>query len=607
MKNIFRAAFLLATIACVSVSCGKDDDGGAEKTTPPAATFALTPIDKLDRGESPLNSHKDAVSRSSLMMNQRSYVELGQSSLGVTNPCYARIKRMANGNFILFYEENEHGGNIHYAISNNLKLWEYKGKLLAQRTNMTDPSDGSTYWRNFSCPDATILQNGDILVTAQYRPGGNYRVRGPLNGIVVLRSSNNGATWSAPIDIYQGVNWEPFLLQLSDGTIHCYFTDSSRTEIVAKDTGTALQVSRDNGNTWTPGFGNAPYLVIRSKYTDGRVREEYIPTYGATMTAYNDQMPVVIQLNESRELAAVMETARPVSGYDITFAYSGEDGEWDHLAADQRGPVEPYRNEKAFAGAAPYIVQFRSGETVVSYGNDSKLNMRMGNAKAREFGDAYTAFSGGGYWGSMLVADPHRLIGIMPFVSNGYVKLAQFFLNHDITATRRTATVDGSDAEWSVNDESLFVGAKSQAQATLRCSADANNVYFLVEVLDNAIDDSDYATIYLSPASSGSITKDQTCRIKVSYNGLVSSEFFNGGTSWTTADLGVTVKTKYQKVNTDKGGYRAEISIPRSKLNIQSGKILTNLALYDKVGGEDYIVSTSATSTAKWKQISGLQ
>ena len=49
------------------------------------------------------------------------------------------------------------------------------------------------------------------------------------------------------------VNWEPFLLELPTGELHCYFTDSSRT--VGRhgtDTGTAMVVSTDGGKTWKP-------------------------------------------------------------------------------------------------------------------------------------------------------------------------------------------------------------------------------------------------------------------------------------------------------------------------------------------------------------------
>lgn len=408
---------------------------------------------------------------------------------------------------------------------------------------------------------------------------------------MLRRSTNNGTSWSDPVKIFQGVNWEPYLLQLPSGEIHCYFTDSNRTGIQGKDTGTAMIVSKDNGQTWTPFLGSNPYYVIRSKHTiDGK-------------TYFNDQMPSVIKLNGSNELAAVMETTNSANEYYISYAYSGEDGEWTYLTADQAGPED--RNTKVFLGAAPYLVQFPSGETVLSYNRSNQFNLKMGDAKARNFGDSYVPFSGGFWGGSLQVMNDHQLIGVMPNTSKGAILLAQFVLNHRIAATSRSVVIDGSNSEWTDTDHALFVGGKSQAQATLRCSFDKDNVYFLVEVLDKSIAKEDYAAIYLNPVTGDNKLTSEACRIKVSYDGIVSSEVYNGS-SWTNTDLGVSGKVKYENNKNDKSGYITEIAIPRSKLNIKSGEILVNFSISDSEGGEDAIVSTSSTSTAKWIPISGL-
>lgn len=601
MKSILSKIGIFAILMYGGSSCSvEQDDKGTEPVE--KETFEIATIDKLNQNADEINSHKDSFRRSSLEKNTRSYIELNEEDLHVAHPCYARIKRMQNGNYIMFYEENEHGGNIHYAISSNLKIWEYRGALL-EKTDMIDPDNGSAYVRHYSCPEAVVLKNGDILVVAQYRPGLNYRVRGHINGLVTLRSSDNGRTWSKPEDIYQGVNWEPYLLELSNGDIHCYFTDSRRTEIVAKDTGTAMMLSKDGGKTWEPGYGSDPYLVIRSKY-EGYVRDEYVHIYGEKKTAYNDQMPVVIQLNDSKELAAVMETARPKSDYDITFAYSGEDGEWDYLAEDQTGPED--RNEKAFHGAGPYIVQFPSGETVMSHGQayDGSFSIRMGNEKARNFGKEMKVFSGAGYWGSLLVADAHRLIAIMPNVDGGYVRLVQYVLNHDITAESCAITLDGNNADWMKGD-ALFVGSDFEAQASFRCSFDAANIYCMLDVLDREIAETDYAEIYFSPSSSSKLVENESMRIKLSKNGILSTELYGSDGKWNGSDNGITVKTKTHITASDKGGYTAEIAIPKSALNVESDIVCVNVALI-KSGINDYIVNMDTDKTEAWPRIYGL-
>lgn len=615
MKTIFKSAFLLAAACFVCVSCGKDDDGdiqpegGGGKPSTGAAT-EFTPFEQLNQGISPVNSHAaaDVLSHSSLKLNYRSFIALGTTELGsaVTDPIYPRIKRMKNGNYILFVNQSQHGGSCYYAISNNLKLWEPKGPIFKSEP-ITDMY-GNSNTRLFATTDAVVLANGDILAVASYRANtGGYTKMHKDAGLMLRRSTNNGQTWSDPVAIYQGVNWEPFLIQLSNGEIHCYFTDSSRTWDVGKDTGTVLLISTDNGVTWSPSFGSSPYYVIRQSYRTQN-------SEGKVITCYNDQMPSVIQLNETGELAAAMETARPApsSAYDISFAYSGEGSTFPHIQPDEVGPAD--RRDKAFSGAAPYLGQFRSGETVLSY---SGVNLKMGNAKARNFPSSntndYNPFDGlgsGGYWGGTHVADAHHIL-VALHNSEKQMRVAQVVLNHRITATQRTVTVDGNNSEWAATDEALFVGAKSQAQATLRCSADADEIYFLVEALDEDVTDGDHITLYLAPTDT-KLTANRSYSLKVS--SLLSPDItvtpsVYDGSKWTeTSNLDAVVKTKIDNKKNDKGGYRVEISIPRSKLTIKSGEILINLALKNlDTGGsatEDQIAST--TDLAKWIPVNGL-
>ncbi len=580
MSKIFKTLLLIVITCCLFSSCNEKNDDIAGPVNPPVERDFITPIEKLNQGISLTNSHIDITSRSSLKMNFRTYIELDQVSLGVAEPHYPRIKKMANGNYIMFIQNGQHAISCDYTISNNLKLWAPKGKIFT--------NDNSYY---YATTDAALLSNGEILAVASFRSTNDYR-NNPLEaGLVIKRSSNNGNSWSEQVKIYQGVNWEPYLLEVSPGVLHCYFTDSSRTGIQAKDTGTAMIVSTDYGKTWTPAYGQTPYYVIRSKHTiNGK-------------TYFNDQMPSVIKLNESNELVAAVETTGGDNQYHISLAYSGEDGKWKYLNTDEAGPAD--RNTRAFSGAAPYLVQFPSGETVLSYNSGGKFNIRLGNAKARNFGESYIPFSGG-FWGSLQVMNDHILIGAMPDTSKKVVMLTQFVLNHRITAAARNVTVDGSGVEWENTDEALFVGEKSQAQATLRCAFDNENVYFLIEVLDYSITEIDYAAIYLAPVTNDDKLTNEARRIKVSYKGIVSSDVYNGS-SWTNSDFGVSVKTQYENSKNDKGDYVAEISIPRAHLSINdSGEILVNFSLYDSIGGEDAIVSTTSTSTAKWIPINGL-
>lgn len=591
-RNSIKTYGLLIAVSCLFWACKKGTVSGNENDleNPVPQTLQITPIQDLNQGVASINSHAASTSRSSLKMNFRSYVALGQSSLGVTSPNYPRIKKTANGSYIMFFHNNQIGGSVRYAVSADSKTWTPKNEIF--KSYAIIDQDGLANERRFSTGDAIVLSNGDILAVASYRANSGYKSK-PLDaGLALRRSTDNGVTWGAPIEIYQGVNWEPYLLQLPSGAIHCYFTDSDRTAIVGTDTGTGMVESSDNGNTWTPTFGSDPYYVLRTQYVHNGV------------TFFNNQMPSVVKLNNRNELAAAME-ANTGDDYYISFAYSGTDGVWTHLTVNQEGPAD--RNDQAFLGSAPYIRQFPSGETVLSYNRSSGFHMKIGDTSARNFGPDYTPLTGG-YWGALELENSHQIIGVFPNPSGGVVKLAKFVLNHRIQASSQTVQVDGNSTEWGNTDEALFVGDRSQAQATLRAAANNDSVYFLLEVNDENIATEDFATLLISPVTSNDQLTNGARRFMVSHNGLRSTNGYNGG--WVAGNPQSNIRATYQGTisqnNDTDQGYVVELAIPRSKLNIQSGKVLVNFSITDSVSGEDAIFNTTSTSTAKWIEVSGL-
>src|SRR5690606_37618005 len=133
-KNTIKITALLTTAFCLFAACekGVDPQKPEEKPTPeepvedddrtPVTNLLITPIEQLNQGETPLNSHADLTSRSSLKMNYRSYTSIGKTGLGVDNPRYPPIKKMSNGAYIMFYHNapQTFGACSDDAINNNL-------------------------------------------------------------------------------------------------------------------------------------------------------------------------------------------------------------------------------------------------------------------------------------------------------------------------------------------------------------------------------------------------------------------------------------------------------------------------------------------------------
>ena len=348
---------------------------------------------------------------------------------------------------------------------------------------------------------------------------------------MLRRSTDNGSTWDDGISIFTGMNWESHLVQVPSGDIHCYFTNSdpylagvvAEWPDVTNNSGTSVVISKDGGHTWE----YKGYVVRQARGSSGDV------------VLFTDQMPVVIALNGTGELAGAFESQmKPPTGttsnYWISLAYSGGDKtEYPVLTGNTLGPAD--RQSSFVKGCAPFLVQFPSGETALSYNEQNYIYLRLGDASARTFAAAQTPLPKKGFWNGMYVDGGHRLL-LATGGSNKMLQLICLYLNHDITAAGHSVNVDGSNAEWLNTDDALFVGAKSQAQATLRCSADAENLYMLVEVLDGNISASDYATVSLS-APGKSALANGSVRVQVSPAGLKSQAVYKS--SWFQDKLGV--------------------------------------------------------------------
>lgn len=601
--------FAAWTLCLLTTACSESDEpdrgpgtGGAIESQP----LQLTPVGALNRGEARIGSHADATERSSLMMDYRSYIDLDRSITGNDNPNYARICRLPDGSYLLFNHyggaNNANGYDVYYAASPDLAEWEPRG-MLFERYEIVN-ARGKKDKRVFSNPDAIVLADGEILAFASYRANMSVKYEECRydHGIVMRRSTDNGRTWSEPQEIYHGLNWEPCMIQLPSGELQCYFSES-RQWISGGHSGTGMIVSTDNGATWSPALDSEPYHVIRQHW--------YNEDLAATL--YTDQMPSIVRLHGTDRLAAAVESSVSCTGgntsYRISFAYSDERGGWQHLQNDETGPAD--RRDNLFEGAAPQLLQFPSGETVVSYGYASHMNMRMGDAAARQFGEPFVALPGRGSWGCLEPDGSHALIAAMrnsETASDVKIAVARFYLNHRIAAVSRRVRVDGENSEWLPTDEALFVGSRSQAQATLRCACDEQNVYFLVEVLDRNLSKDDYVNILLSPATPDDRITSHARRIKVSHNGLRSTDQYAGG--WRRIDMDVRVQaacdgTVSDDTDTDHG-YLVEVAVARRSLEIEEGCLRVDLVLFDSEGGEDALYTTMANDIAGWVPVAGL-
>lgn len=510
----------------------------------------LHTIAELNNTPHAINSHAGIERYSSLEADYSSYYVIPKEELNIKGrPTYSRIKRMANGEWLLLFQGYQIGSYIYYSISSDLRNWSYR-KALFSAYNVVH-EQGADH-RRFSTADAVVLQNGDILVACSYRANKGYRNDIDC-GIMLRRSSDNGKTWSDEQIIYRGANWEPYLLQLPDGRVHCYFTDSKP---AIKNSGTSLIVSSDNGASWSE-----KQIVCR----------QHRCTYDDGTRIYTDQMPSFRLLNDGKTLLGFIESnvsdiAQGEKSRYMMSVVRQHGVDWTPLQGEEVGPAD--RDTNVMTGAGGYVETFPSGETVISCNIRNRFSLKVGNHTGTEFNgsswseDWIQPLHKGGYWGSIERIDSHRLLATMH--SEEGIQLVVLHLNHCISAPQTAITIDGRGDEWK-GDEALFVGSDTPSQMVVRAAYDKAYLYLLVECKSK--DEEAFAKVRINSLPSIRITSKR-CFGKIS-----------------------GIKSKCAKAQTQSGesGFVAEVAIPRTHIKGGEISVCGSLVSYDN---EDSLACT---------------
>jgi len=253
---------------------------------------------------------------------------------------YPRIIRLSPDTLLCSY----HGGtasdywiNIYLQRSfDNGQTWTSPAILMDKEKS----AFGSHYWR-FCNPEMTRLKNGWVLMS--FVGNGNPDTNDNSH-VMVMRSKDNGQTWSDPLIIGHGRTWEPTVTQLPNGELELYVSSEAAWYQQSNDVFQEILYSRstDNGETWTE-FKRACYAPNR-----------------------RDGMPSAIVMQGNKGILFSIETVNDGGFGSPSMVHRPLNGEWDAtpwngISTDKRWNV----NVNAFGGA-PYTIQLPTGEIVVS-------------------------------------------------------------------------------------------------------------------------------------------------------------------------------------------------------------------------------------------------
>ena len=273
----------------------------------------------------------------------------------ITRGGYPRVHRLNDGRLMMCYSLS---ANTYVRFSNdNGYTWTEDAKVVMRHFSVNNElGQAKVHAAN---PEFAQLsadnpyRPGRIIFACNYRPMnpdakavGDDRFRSSVfpYTIAIKTSDDEGKTWSAMKHVYKSDTWkknvlsgcwEPFVLELPDGTVQIYFAD----ETPYKRKGSNWQnisviESKDGGDTWS-----APRIV--SQNGSGR-----------------DGMPVVMLLDGMIYMA--VETSEPGTRLHPVVVCSTLEDNWRcPVLTDSPNRFHPFRNslksDVVYSGA-PYII-----------------------------------------------------------------------------------------------------------------------------------------------------------------------------------------------------------------------------------------------------------
>lgn len=576
-KNTYKIvgiSFLAVILPFLAVSCDKNHGDDPVPPDPTQVTKITTVWDIADN-VSEKNSHAGDEKYSTLQPVWRMTSTLKHGFLipfdipqEQREAWYPRIKRLSDGSLILFYQGGEMSSRIFCVKGKDFLTWS-KPVMLKQPESVS--IDGKQTYKRYMNIDALVMPDGEILAAYQFHPDlnddGPY-TRNKGCGLELIRSKDNGQTWGKAQPIYSKPSWEPYLLRLDDGTLHCYFTDATP---ATKNSGTSLMVSSDGGQTWT----SKTRVCRQYKYAYDGPNTEY-----AGEKIYTDQMPVFKVLNDGKTIAGFLEARleNPKSIYGTSYHRMSlvyNDGlVWKNIGEINEGPERRFTN--VIAGMAGGIETFPSGECVVCCSSDKGIFMMhmldsSCNPPQSWSRGWMTPFESTGIWGSVERYSDNMLMAVCSNQNAG-VRVGLFYLNHSLRAREMQVKVDGDNDEWT-DKRAFFVGGKDGGEVIVRVARDKSNLYLLAESCGD--DQAPLVTMTLSYGSSSPIS------VSVDRQGKVSSN-----------SQAVAYYAKQGKSGDGRTGVLAEVSVPLSIIGTsEPGKCLDFTLTCNGVGFSDNLSS----------------
>ncbi|MGN1246196.1 MAG: exo-alpha-sialidase [Muribaculaceae bacterium] len=421
-----------------------------------------------------MGARKDAYDRSRIFWD----IDTKQTLFDIGN--YARMIQLQDGRLMVAAESS--GINVRYS-SDGGKTWTTR-ELIASNPALVSEC----------VPDLIQLADGTIIVGYNPRPHQPYSDDRRF-GIRCRRSTDNGATWSNEIFIFDAQCtfadgcWEPSFLELPSGELQCYFANendfTSSTEQCI-----SLCRSYDKGLTWS-----APERVSYRQWT-------------------RDGMPVPILTPDGSEIVVIIEdNGWPgSSGFIATTVRTTLEDNWasGYVSGNssRRNKIFATEPPARHAAGAPYLRVLPWGETVASYqGNDNRstgdmdymtMSVLVGDPQARNFKGMTQPFNvpdtQHSLWNSVAVVDTGTVVALGSIGQTGSagnrVDMIKGYPRKNLIAKRGTPNLNGTTAgdDWTFEKGyQIILGQENNTRRTMDFLYDDQYLYFTARCVDRDI------------------------------------------------------------------------------------------------------------------------
>lgn len=486
---------------------------------------------------------------------------------------YARVKVLSDNNLALVYSA---GGSVLMSKrAMGTTTWSTAQKVA------TDPTGAYDYTN----AEMIELHNGTLIYAWNARPvngsGAPYK-------IMVKYSYDGGRTWDDETDLYVAGTvaedgcWEPAMLQLPTGEIQLFFANEH--EVAVRFQNISMMRSTDNGATWS-----APEVIAyRAGSRDGMPVPVYLQDEKGIAVAIEDPglngtfKPVILHTSVADNWHSGTIAGNSPERWSALLGA-------EQLAANVYAGA-PYLMQLP-SGETVLSIQSGEGRGIVNNEDNALMQVYIGNDQAKDFSRKSTPFpsvpdNARVLWNSLTLLPDHSVMAVSS-ISRQSEKNGVWLNTGTLMYPIEAVYYDG---DWKNSGDALTIASMSQANASIKAQWDEENLYLHFDVRDRKITsaaagshvwESDGVEVYLDPYKSGSNNLVKNLyKIAVNIDGDVQANKTEGAV-WSDWNPAITkVVTRPNIVN-----YVIDLTLPWSEIG---GKPAANdMAVHFKLHNND--------------------